>query len=216
MVRVATWLNILANQTQNLAAILSNFQTVIDATSTSLNDSFGSAIQENSRYMESLEAQTNNLKAEFQDLANNVIDKELVSGGLKIANEALGLLNNSVGQTITQWGLLAGVLTGAITIFGTIATKIGAIVATGAPWAAIIAAATVAFVKLYGVISDGDQTLEELNAQIESDTDKLEQNKARLEEINSMSWTDKSPEILAEKESLEKENGALEIGRAHV
>lgn len=43
-----------ANQTQNLAAILSNFDTVVKATSTSLNDSLGSAITENARYMESL------------------------------------------------------------------------------------------------------------------------------------------------------------------
>lgn len=43
-----------ANQTQNLAAILENFDTVTKATSTSLKDSLGSAVQENTRYMESL------------------------------------------------------------------------------------------------------------------------------------------------------------------
>lgn len=44
-----------ANQTQNLAAILSNFDHAVEATATAL-DSAGSAARENARYMESLEA----------------------------------------------------------------------------------------------------------------------------------------------------------------
>lgn len=44
-----------ANQTQNLAAILSNFQTAIDATATAYN-STGSAARESQRAMEGLEA----------------------------------------------------------------------------------------------------------------------------------------------------------------
>lgn len=113
-----------ANQTQNLAAILENFDTVTKATSTSLKDSLGSAVQENTRYMESLEAQTNNLKAEFQDFANNVISKELVQGALSGLSNALEALNTPLGQTVTQFGLLAGVLGGGTIIFGQIFAKI--------------------------------------------------------------------------------------------
>lgn len=113
-----------ANQTQNLAAILENFDTVVKATSTSLNDSLGSAVRENSRYMESLEAQTNNLKAEFQDFANNVISKELVQGALSVLSGVLETLNTTIGQTVTQMALLAGVFGGGIVIFGQIAAKI--------------------------------------------------------------------------------------------
>ena len=113
-----------ANQTQNLAAILENFDTVTKATSTSLKDSLGSAVQENTRYMESLEAQTNNLKAEFQDFANNVISKELVQGALSGLSTALEALNTPLGQTVTQFGLLAGVLGGGAIIFGQIFAKI--------------------------------------------------------------------------------------------
>ena len=43
-----------ANQTQNLAAILENFETVTKATGTAMNDSLGSAVQENEAYMQSL------------------------------------------------------------------------------------------------------------------------------------------------------------------
>lgn len=44
-----------ANQTQNLAAVLSNFDTALEATDTALN-STGSAARENAKYMEGLEA----------------------------------------------------------------------------------------------------------------------------------------------------------------
>lgn len=74
--------------------------------------------------MESLEAQTNNLKAEFQDFANNVISKELVQGALSVLSGVLETLNTTIGQTVTQMALLAGVFGGGIVIFGQIAAKI--------------------------------------------------------------------------------------------
>ena len=127
MVSLANWLNILANQTQNFTALMNNFQVAIDATATAM-DSAGSAMKENTSYMESLEAQTTQLKATFQDFANNVIDKELVSSALKGLNIALEALNTPIGKTVTQWTFLTGVFTGAITIYGQIAGKLGGIV----------------------------------------------------------------------------------------
>ena len=118
-----------ANQTQNFTALMNNFQVAIDATATAM-DSTGSAMKENAAYMESLEAQTTQLKATFQDFANNVIDKELVSSALKGLNTALEALNTPIGKTVTQWTLLTGVLTGGITIYGQIAGKLGGIVKT--------------------------------------------------------------------------------------
>ena len=96
---------------------MDNFQVAIDATATAM-DSAGSAMKENTSYMESLEAQTTQLKATFQDFANNVIDKELVSSALKGLNTALEALNTPIGKTVTQWTLLTGVFTGGITIYG--------------------------------------------------------------------------------------------------
>ena len=108
---------------------MNNFQVAIDATATAM-DSAGSAMKENTSYMESLEAQTTQLKATFQDFANNVIDKELVSTALTGLNNALEALNTPVGKTITQWALLTGVFTGGITIYGQIAGKLGGIAKT--------------------------------------------------------------------------------------
>ena len=116
-----------ANQTQNFTALMNNFQVAIDATATAM-DSAGSAMKENTSYMESLEAQTTQLKATFQDFANNVIDKELVSSALKGLNTALEALNTPIGKAVTQWTLLTGVFTGAITIYGQIAGKLGGII----------------------------------------------------------------------------------------
>lgn len=108
---------------------MDNFQVAIDATATAM-DSAGSAMKENASYMESLEAQTTQLKATFQDFANNVIDKELVSTALTGLNNALEALNTPIGKTVTQWTLLTGVLTGGITIYGQIAGKLGGIAKT--------------------------------------------------------------------------------------
>lgn len=93
------------NQFEVFAAVMDNFQTAITATDTALN-SAGSAIKENEAYQESLEFQTQNLKATFQDLATNVIDKQLVSSLLNLGNGLLKLANTDIGQLITKISLL--------------------------------------------------------------------------------------------------------------
>ena len=209
---------------------MNNFQVAIDATATAM-DSAGSAMKENASYMESLEAQTTQLKATFQDFANNVIDKELVSSILTLANDVLGLLNTETGKTITQWGLLTGVLTGGIVIYGQIAGKLlsagSAVITLGKalsagtatatmftsaalPLAAAIGAIAVAGWKVYEWYKETHQPLSEYTSQIESNNEQLEKNKERLEEIEKLSWTEKTDEILAEKEALEKQNAELE------
>ena len=86
---------------------MNNFDHATEATKTSLN-SAGSAMRENEAYQESLEYQTQELKAEFQDLANNVIDKQVVSGFLNFGETLLKIGNTDIGQFMTKVGLLAG------------------------------------------------------------------------------------------------------------
>lgn len=95
------------NQLNNFLALMNNFDHAAEATATSIN-SAGSAMRENEAFQESLEYQTNNLKATFQDLANNVIDKELISSVLKLSNAFLELANTGLGQFITKTTLLGG------------------------------------------------------------------------------------------------------------
>ena len=224
-----------ANQTSNFVALMDNFEAALKAEATAMESS-GSAARENAAYMESLEAQTTQLKATFQDFANNVIDKELVSSILTLANDALGVLNTETGKTITQWGLLTGVLTGGIVIYGQIAGKLlsagSAVITLGKalsagtatatmftsaalPLAAAIGAIAVAGWKFYGWLKDTNPTLEETTERLEDANTQLENNKTRIEEINNLPWNERTSEILSEKDALEKENEELLNQIAH-
>lgn len=227
------------NQYKVLAAVMQNFEHATDATTTALNSS-GSAIKENAAYMESLEAKTTALKATFQDLANNVIDDELVGSLLDLANGFLQLANTDLGRIVTQITLLTGVGWGATGLlqaskiipsvisqfknFGAAASlaasgasgffqalSVGGGVLTGIlPVILAVAAALAVGGALWKATEDSRKSIDELNDSIDTDNQKLQTNKERLDEINGMAWNDKTPEILAEKDALEKENAELE------
>lgn len=204
------------NQYKVLAAVMQNFEHATDATTTALNSS-GSAIKENAAYMESLEAKTTAVKATFQDLANNVIDDELVGAVLDLTNGALSMLNNELGATVIQVGLVSGTMFGALTILKQFLEKLqltSAAAALTSPHIAAIAVAIGAVVAIagawYKATEDSRKSIDELNDSIDTDNQKLQTNKERLDEINGMAWNDKTPEILAEKDALEKENAELE------
>lgn len=220
-----------ANQSQNLAAALSNFTNVQKAYTLAV-DSSGSAMQENEAYMESLSARTNNLKATFQDLANNVIDDELVGSLLDLANNALGALNTELGQTLTQIGLLAGVGWGATSLikatkivdvvgkqFSTFFTilKTGSITATTAMGATlpIILAVSAAIVGIYKIVKAINKTIEEnklenlekkftdLDDNLSDVNGKLDDAKTKLEELNGVPMSNRGEEWKAEHDRLE-------------
>lgn len=168
-------------------------------------------------------------------MSNRVINKDLISAFLNLANNGLGLANNKVGATIIQFGLLtttligvAGVAKEFLPAFIAGFTGIGseAAVATGgvkgflailggfAPYAAVIAGIAVAVglvgKAVYDWYNDTHKSIEEYNGLIQSANDKLETNKQRLEEINALPWNEKTTEILSEKDALEKENEELQ------
>lgn len=123
----AYYLNIQAgaNQTASLAAILSNFNTALDATATAY-DSAGSATKENERFMESLSAQLQQLKSAWEAFSNSVIQSDFVKFFLSAGTSVLKAFNNDIGVTVTQFGLLTGVLTGSISLFGQFGTNLTA------------------------------------------------------------------------------------------
>lgn len=114
-----------ARQFQNLASLLSNFNSVQKATELAYNSS-GSAAAENAKVLEGLDAKTAALKATWEDFANKTIDSELVKSLLNLANGALKILNTGVGRTITRFTLLSGVFVG---LGGVIAQVVPAIIA---------------------------------------------------------------------------------------
>ena len=214
-----------------MAAILSNFDTAIEATATAL-DSAGSAAEENSRYMESLDAKVAQLQSTFQQLSSTVVDSELVSTLLDLANNVLTALNSEAGATVIQWGLLTGVLTGGIVIFGTIASKLigmigtiaqvvtgvttltasfGTLASVAFPIAGLIAGIAVAGYNLYKNYKQANPTLEEATENLTNLQNELKTNIDRLDEINSSPWYDITDDILDEGEALIKINDELKM-----
>lgn len=110
-------------QTQNLAALLSNYETAIQATNTAI-ESNGSAMQENERYMESLQAKEQALKAEFDDFSNRVLSQEFVGGLLDAGKAMLNFANNDVGAAITRIGAFSTSVVGVVGIIGTVVGKL--------------------------------------------------------------------------------------------
>lgn len=155
-----------ARQFQNLASLLSNFNSVQKATELAYNSS-GSAAAENAKVLEGLDAKTAALKATWEDFANKTIDSELVKALLNLANGALKILNTGVGRTITKITLLSGVVIGlsgvlAKVIPGIISfttTILTAKMAIGG-WIAVISAAATALVMLFAkVMGHADEAL---------------------------------------------------------
>ena len=100
------------NQYRVLASIMQNFEHAVEATTTALN-SEGSAMQENEAYMESLEARTNLIKADFQTLANHVINSQLVKSILALTDACIKLADTGLGRILLQLTLLGGIGWGA-------------------------------------------------------------------------------------------------------
>ena len=226
-----------ANQTQNLASALNNFKNVQKAYELAMN-SAGSAAKENERYMESLEAKVSALKSTFQDFANNVITKEFLSKLLELAKIFLDFVNTPFGQASTRVALLTTGLTALYNVvkyFGApffapllnlvkalkgagsgiattagAATKLGSALSGALPVILGVAAALAVGGALWKATEDSRKSIDELNDSIDTDNQKLQTNKERLAEINGMAWNDKTPEILAEKDALEKENAELQ------
>lgn len=75
-------------------------------------NSANSATDENARYMESINAHVQTLKATFQDFARNVFNEEFVKRILDTANALLEFVNTPFGQAATRITLLSTALFG--------------------------------------------------------------------------------------------------------
>ena len=101
-----------ANQSQNLAALMRNYGTAIDATNTAL-DSAGSAARENARYMDSMEGKLEALSSAWENFSRKIINSDWLKKGMDVLTNVLEVLSTDVGQAIIKYGLLfASVATG--------------------------------------------------------------------------------------------------------
>lgn len=223
-------------QTQNLAALLSNYETAIKATNTAI-ESNGSAMQENERYMESLQAKEQALKAEFEDFSNRVLSQEFVGGLLDAGKAMLNFANNDVGAAITRIGAFSTSVVGVVGIIGTVVGKLSQLSsvlsaaggATGflgtllAPKTLlIIAGVATAIAGIAEAVKAVSQSIEsnkfenlvadmdDANQELENTKAGYEETKQKLDELNNTPYEGKESELQAEREQLNKQIEAYE------
>lgn len=104
-------------QAQNAAAILNNWKTAVEATSTAL-DSNGSAARENAKVLESIEGYIQRLRSEWEKLSTALVDSDFIKVIINIGTQLLKMLNGLAKFSKTTLGtslVQATALTLAIT-----------------------------------------------------------------------------------------------------
>ena len=112
-----------ANQSQNLAALMRNYHTAIDATATAL-DSAGSAARENARYMESMEGKLSNLKSAWEDFSRKMVDSDALKNTIDGLTKLVNFLTTDFGQTLVKAGLGLVAFGGAFKLLGGLASLV--------------------------------------------------------------------------------------------
>ena len=225
------------NQYKVLASVMQNFGHAADATKAAL-ESAGSAAQENSKYMESLEAKQQALKAEFEDFANRVLSKDLVSGFINAGTAMLNFANNDVGAAVTRISVLSTGVTGLVGIVGQTVGKMAEVglqlknlgvggdsflgmLASG-KIALIVGGTVAAITALVEVIKAVNQAVEnnkfenlvasmdDANQELENAKTGYEETKKKLDELNNTPYDGNEAELQAEREQLEKQIEAYE------
>ena len=199
-------------RTSQLLALIQNW----DMYQSMLKDyanAVGSADKEIENALDSWTRKTNILKNEWTEFIQSMVSTDAVKGGLDVLIGTVESLNTGLGHAAVTAGAVSLGLVGiqAAAKGATAAfTKLSAAGITMNPWILAIGAAVAAFEFLWNATEDYRKSLDELNTDISDNTEKLEENRRRLTEINELGWNEKTPEILNEKAALEQENAELE------
>lgn len=96
-------------QANTTAALLSNWSTVEEVIKASAN-SMGSAAEENSKYLDSIQGKAQQLSAQFQALSSSILNSELVKGTFDAGSGILSFIT----KLSDEFGTLPGVIAPAI------------------------------------------------------------------------------------------------------
>lgn len=88
-------------QAQNAAAILNNFEVAIKATETAMN-SQGSAAEENSKVLESVEGHLQQLRSSWEELSTSILSSDLLKGIIDVGTTILNIANSDFGKFIAM------------------------------------------------------------------------------------------------------------------
>lgn len=95
-----------ANQSQNLAALMSNYGTAIDATNTALHSN-NSASKENEKYKKSLKGSLQNLSSAWEDFSRKMVNSKAITSVLHGLTGVLRVLSSDAGQAAIKFGAFA-------------------------------------------------------------------------------------------------------------
>lgn len=104
-------------QAQNAAAILSNWKTAVDATATAL-DSQGSAMKENSKYLDSIQGRMANFNSAFEQLSQSVMSSDLIKWFIDLGTAIVNIADSDFGKFLTKFTLLFVSTKSGIVIIG--------------------------------------------------------------------------------------------------
>lgn len=96
----------------SIAALLTNMAKANDVLSTSINSS-GSAMEEQERWLSSLEAKLNQNKAAFQSLSSTVVDSDFLKGSVDLGTDFINILDTIIDK-LGLFPVLMAAMSGAL------------------------------------------------------------------------------------------------------
>lgn len=97
------------NRITEFNALMSNWQTAVEATATAMN-SQGSAAKENERVLDSIQGHLQKLKSAWEELSTAVVDSDLIKMVVDLGTALLNFANSGMGQFIIKAGLAVGAI----------------------------------------------------------------------------------------------------------
>ena len=210
-----------------LQSLLGNWQSVDKAVQSAL-DSEGSALEENEKFMDSIQGKMNRFSNQFQQMATNLIGSGLVKFVVDLGTAILWFVNSPGGKLITWTGGVTLALTAWTALLPKLKKLIGSLGATikANPLvfgATVAIAAISSLINLYDKLhvsveeayekasQDYEQTVQELDKL----NNKLEETKNRIDELNnkeklSLVEQDELNNLKLENKRLEAQNKILE------
>ena len=199
-------------RTSQLLALIQNwdmYQSMLQ----DYGNAVGSADKEIENALDSWTRKTNILKNEWTQFISSMVNTDAIKLGLDGLIGVVKGLDTDFGRLVVTAGALSLGLVGVQAAAKGAEAAIVKLSAAGIamnPWIVLLSAAAAGFGLLWDATEDTRKSIDELDTAISDNTDKLEENRRRLAEINALGWNEKTPEILNEKAALEQENAELE------
>lgn len=197
-------------RTSQLLALIQHWD-MYESMLTDFAGAAGSADKEVENALDSWTRKTEILKNKWTEFVSHLVETDTIKGALDGVIKLVELLDTDFGRAVVTAGAASAALVGVVAAIKAIKKAAAAFsLASLNPWVLGIMAVGAAIGVVLEATKSARKSIADFNAEIADANDKLQTNKTRLEEINAMSWNERTSEILNEKAALEKENEELE------